>query len=116
MTNTKITRTVVPAQPGFDVVLLGREPYELVYSPIVAWVVEELGDYGMGQGFAYAHPVCADWNYNSAESDNDGILRQPNGDIVFIGGKSFCKGEETEALAHAIKQYEMQVGVREVMS
>ena len=103
----KETRTVIPAAPGFDVVDLCRRPDELAYIPIVAWIVE-IPD---SEAYPYARPVCIDWNSN--DPDRDSVIRQPNGDIVFVDGPTFRKGRETEALAHAIKEYERRTAVRE---
>jgi hypothetical protein len=46
-------------------------------------------------------PITADWRDNNP--DQNKIIRFPDGSINFIAGPIFPRGQEAEALAHAVK-------------
>ena len=105
-TETKTIRTVIPAQPGFDVVVLRLTPYQFEYVPIVAWAIDDHAE----ADDASANPICIDNNENGGGSL---AVRQPNGEIRFHGTwRTFQKGQETEALAYAVEQHQRRLGVR----
>lgn len=112
----KTTKTVIAAQPGFDVVTLFHQPHAFGYSPVVAWVIEVPEGYGnVETEAAGASPVCVDWSHNDGDV-SDKIIRQPDGSIAFVAGPTFDKGQEEMALAYAVGQYERRAGVREAWS
>jgi hypothetical protein len=51
-------------------------------------------------------PITADWRDNNP--DQNKIIRFPDGSINFIAGPIFPRGQEAEALAHAVKLREKQ--------
>ena len=104
-------RTVIPALPGYDVVELRHQPYELSYVPIIAWVVT-VPDADADDEWPSAAPVCIDWNSNDPAAN--GGIRQPNGDIVFVDSVTFAKSKEAEALAYMVKRYEKQRAIAQV--
>jgi hypothetical protein len=76
----KETRTVVAAQPGFDVVELCDNSSRFDYNPIVAWIVNVLEDDG-DVSSSYTNPVYVDQVFYGMTSQI--IIRQPDGSIVF---------------------------------
>jgi hypothetical protein len=103
-------RTVIPAQPGFDLVELNQELGKLDYLPIVAWIIAIPAGYGTGKDFAQAHPVCAGWSCN--DSSLNKIIRHPDGSICFFDDVVFEKGQEAEALASAIELQRQITAIR----
>ena len=98
------TNTVVPAQPGYDVVRIkkSKDQFWFEFSPVVAWIVVLASDNAhFNMPFSYfTAPVCMD----AKISDKAEIIRQPDGSFVFLFGGRFEKGEEAEALAYAVEQ------------
>ena len=102
--NDKTTKTVIAAQPGFDVTDLCIAPHEFAFAPVVAWVIEVPDDYDSFEAAsAGVFPVCADWNFNDGNV-SDKIVRKPDGTITFFDGATFTKGREAEALAYAVEK------------
>jgi hypothetical protein len=96
------TKTVIPAQPGFDLVnLVAPGLDELSYTSIIAWVITT-----SIEEYPCASPVCIGWHMNKPDCKD--AIRQPNGDIVCVDGPTFRKGEEARALAYLVKQWEEQ--------
>jgi hypothetical protein len=82
--------TVVPATPGYEVLTLGPDLKFRSYA-VVAWIINSHGV------CATALPVCVGWRCGG-----EVILKQPDGSIRFTGDRKFDKGQEAEALAHAV--------------
>ena len=91
---------MIAAQPGFDVVELGHDPYR---NPIVAWIINVLEDDG-DVSSSYTNRVCVDQIFYGMTSQI--IIRQPDGSIVFPCSAKFAKGQEAEALAYAVEMDE----------
>jgi hypothetical protein len=91
-------QAVIPAQPNFDLVTLLSNAFS--YTPITAWLVDD------SAGYLTAMPITADWRDNNP--DQNKIIRFPDGSINFIAGPIFPRGQEAEALAHAVKLREKQ--------
>lgn len=68
MTEEKVKATMIPANPGFDLVCLAHANGEpvgpFIYTPIIAWAIEDqYGDRGEYES-AMVRPICVDWNCN----------------------------------------------------
>jgi hypothetical protein len=99
---------VIAAQPGFDVVLLKHNPYELEYAPVIAWAVVEEPD---GADICTSvDPICVDWNNNNLSGVHG--VRQPDGSIACTDGATFGKDETAEVLAHMVQTHERRTETR----
>jgi hypothetical protein len=106
----KITRTVIAAQPGFDLVELYHNPFKFTYTPIVAWAVNvmQILDGDEDINYAVAYPLTAGGENNDLMVDGK-IIRQSNGAIAFLDDEiTFDKGQEVDALAYAVERAEME--------
>jgi hypothetical protein len=61
-----MTMTTVPAQPGFDLVILARTSggYKFDYYPIIAWIIDIEVDRAGTYYSSTVYPVCFDWDAN----------------------------------------------------
>ena len=94
-TKTVITRSVVPAQPGFFCLEYGAGEDELdaIKHPVVAWMViqEDGRDINDKESCSYyVHPIVPDWGYQQQITEgNDYTLMQPDGTVVIPGNIHF---------------------------